>query len=81
MRATLSASFVIGAALSLAGLALAHRVTRDDFMLALQLLPGLAAGLLLSPRLAGRLDRAWLRPAVLAFAAATAVAVVVRALI
>jgi len=80
LRATLSASFVIGSVLSLTGLALAGQVTRADFVLALQLLPGLAAGLLLSPRLARRLDRAWMRPAVLAFAAATAVAVVVRAL-
>jgi uncharacterized membrane protein YfcA len=81
LRATLSASFVIGSIMSLAGLALAHRVTRGDFVLALQLLPGLATGLLLSPRLARRLDRAWLRPAVLSFAAATGVAVVVRALV
>lgn len=80
LRATLSASFVIGSIMSLAALALAHRVTRGDFVLALQLLPGLAAGLLLSPHLARRLDRAWMRPAVLAFAAGTAVAVVIRAL-
>jgi len=64
----------------LTGLTLADQVTRGDFVLALQLLPGLARRASPVAELARRLDGAWMRPAVLAFAAATAVAVVVRAL-
>jgi uncharacterized membrane protein YfcA len=80
LRATLSASFVIGSVLSLTGLALARQVGQEDLWLALELLPGLGIGLLLSRLVGRRLDRAWLRPAVLSFAAATAVAVLIRAL-
>jgi uncharacterized membrane protein YfcA len=78
LRSTLAASFVVGSLMSLAGLALAGRVEVWHLGLALQLMPGVLAGLLLSRYSLRWLERGWLRPAVLAFATAAGAAAVVR---
>jgi uncharacterized protein len=69
LRSTLSVSFVVGTAMSLAGLALAGKVQGWHFLLALQLLPGLLVGLWSSRWVIGYLNERWLRPSVLTFAA------------
>ncbi len=78
LRATLAATFVFGTVLSLAALFVAGVVEAWHVWLALALLPGTAAGIAASGWLARRLDTAWLRPAVLAFAAVTAVVAIAR---
>lgn len=70
LRSTLAISFVVGIAMSLVGLALAGKVEGRHLVLALELLPGLLVGLLISRWVVRRLDERWLRPAVLVFAAA-----------
>jgi uncharacterized membrane protein YfcA len=80
LRATLAATFSLGTVLSLVGLALAGAVAPWQVALALALLPGTVLGVAVSGRLARRLEGAWLRPTVLAFAAATAAVAVVRGL-
>jgi uncharacterized protein len=80
LRATLAVAFAVGTVLSLVGLAIAGAIEPWHLVLASALVPGLLAGLALSRLLIHRLDRAWLRPAVLTFAAATAVVAIVRAL-
>jgi hypothetical protein len=82
LRATLAATFLIGVILSLAALALAGEVTGAHVGLALALVPGTLAGVAASGRLTGLVDRGgWLRPAVLAFAAVTAMVAIVRGLV
>ncbi|HEX6569639.1 MAG TPA: TSUP family transporter [Acidimicrobiales bacterium] len=80
LRATLAATFSLGTVLSLAGQVAAGAVAGWHVALAVALFPGTLAGLAASSRLAHRLDGAWLRPAVLAFAAAAATVAVVRGL-
>lgn len=80
LRATLAVAFAIGTVLSLTGLAIAGAIESWHLVLASALLPGLLTGLVLSRFVIQRLDRAWLRPAVLFFAAATAVIAIVRGL-
>jgi hypothetical protein len=80
LRATLAATFTLGTVLSLVGLALAEAIAPWHLALAAALLPGTLAGIAVSSRLARRLDGAWLRPTVLAFAAATAAVAVGRGL-
>jgi uncharacterized membrane protein YfcA len=82
LRATLAATFLIGVVLSLAALALAGEVTGAHVGLALMLVPGTLVGVAASGRLTGLVDRGgWLRPAVLAFAAATALVAIARGLV
>ena len=78
LRSTLAASFVAGSVISIGGLMLAGRVHGWHAVLALQLLPGVLLGLVLSRYAVRWLDRRWLRPAVLAFAAAAGAVAVVR---
>lgn len=78
-RPTLSAFFAIGCALSLGGLWAAGWTGWRDLALAALLAPGMLAGLWLSRRLAGRLDRRF-RPALLGLAGAAAVLLVARGL-
>jgi uncharacterized membrane protein YfcA len=80
LRATLAVAFAVGTVLSLAGLAIAGAIESWHVVLAAALLPGLLAGLALSRALVHRLDRAWLRPAVLGFAAIAAVIAIVQGL-
>ncbi len=76
LRSTLAISFVVGIAMSLAGLALAGKVEGRHIVLALELLPGLFIGLLISRWVVGHLNEGWLRPAVLTFAAVAGLVIV-----
>jgi uncharacterized membrane protein YfcA len=79
MRGTLSASFLFGTLMSTAILAIAGEVHAADFGLALALTPIVFVGMLLGRRMHNRLDAGWLRPAVLSFAAISALVVLADA--
>ena len=76
LRSTLAISFVAGIVISLVGLALAGKVEGWHLVLALELLPGLLLGLWASRWTVEALDERWLRPIVLAFAAAAGLLVI-----
>jgi len=76
LRSTLSVAFVVGIVMSLVGLGLAGKVEWRQFVLALELVPGLLVGLWTSRWVVERLDERWLRPAVLVFAAVAGVMIV-----
>jgi uncharacterized membrane protein YfcA len=78
LRSTLAWAFAFGTTLSLAGLLIGGAVHLWHVALAVALVPALFAGLALSRTVVGRLEGRWLRPAVLAFAAAPAVLAIVR---
>jgi uncharacterized membrane protein YfcA len=78
LRATLAATFALGTVLSLGFLLVAGVVEPWQLALALALAPGTAAGIAASGWLARRADARWLRPAVLVFAAVTAVVAIAR---
>jgi uncharacterized membrane protein YfcA len=78
VRGTLSAFFVVGTVISLAGLAWAGKFGPAELRLTPVLLPGAFVGYLLSGRLARVLDRGWMRPALLAMSVATGAVVVLR---
>jgi uncharacterized membrane protein YfcA len=80
MRATLAASFLIGTFLSIASLAIAGQVRGADLVLALVLIPVVLLGARIGRLAHNALDRAWLRPAVLTFAAISAAVVLLDAL-
>jgi uncharacterized protein len=76
LRSTLAISFVVGIAMSLVGLGLAGQVEGRQVILALQLLPCMLVGLWVSRWVVERLDERWLRPAVLTFAAAAGLVII-----
>lgn len=78
VRGTLSSIFLAGSFISLVALSLVGRFGRDELRLTLALLPGVVFGLVVSRRLASRLDRGYTRRAVLTVATAAGVIVVVR---
>ena len=80
LRSTLGATFLIGSLLSLAALAVAGRVEPWHWTLGLALTPAVAAGLLASHGLRARVDAGRLRPAVVGFACAAGLAVMIRGL-
>jgi uncharacterized protein len=80
IRATLSASFLAGTFISLFALGVSGSVTSDALLLGASLAPLVIAGVLVGRRSHDLLDRGWMRPAVLAFAAVSAVVVLVDAL-
>ncbi|MBA3764439.1 MAG: sulfite exporter TauE/SafE family protein [Actinobacteria bacterium] len=80
LRSTLAALFVIGTVVSFAALFAAGQVMREDVVLALELVPALLIGLAAGPAIVRRTDGRWLRPAVLAFAAAGGLAIIARGL-
>jgi uncharacterized membrane protein YfcA len=79
MRATMAASFLFGTFLSIVTLSIAREVTLADCVLAAALIPLVIAGTWIGRRAHDTLDRQWLRPAVLTFAAVSAVVVLVDA--
>ncbi len=81
LRSTLSLAFVVGVIMSLVGLAIAGKVQGWHALFALELMPGLLLGVLVSNFAAPFLDKRWLRPAVLAFAAVSSAVVIVKGLI
>ena len=80
LRSTLAMSFVVGSAISLAALWASGHVELVHLTLALALLPSLAVGLFLATRIHGLLDKGWLRPTVLTFAAISGAVAIVRSL-
>jgi uncharacterized protein len=80
MRSTLAASFAIGTLMSLGALAVGGQVTGRQLAVGLVLAPIVVGGSVLGRRLHALLDRGWLRPAVLVFAAAAALSVLADAL-
>jgi uncharacterized membrane protein YfcA len=81
LRATLALVFVVGSLVSLAGLAAVGEIRARTVVLALELLPALALGLLAGRSWSRRIDGPWLRPTVLAFACAAGVLLAVRGVI
>lgn len=79
VRSTLAAYFTVGAALSLAGLAVGGQVTPDALLAGALLLPFMLAGFLVSGPARPLLDRGWIRPAVIGVAAGGALALLVQA--
>jgi uncharacterized protein len=77
IRATLSASFLAGTVISLSALAVSGSVEVPQLGLGAGLAPLVVAGVVIGRRSHGLLDRGWMRPAVLTFAAVAAVAVIV----
>lgn len=80
MRSTLAASFMVGTVLSLGTLGIAKQISLDQLVLGGALTPVVVTGTILGRRLHDWLDRGWLRPAVLVFAAASALVVLADAL-
>lgn len=72
IRATLSAFFLVGTILSLAGLHYVGHFGLPELWIGVQMLPGIGLGFLASRRLAGVLDRGFIRPAILVISAVTA---------
>lgn len=81
IRTTLAVYFLIGAALSLAGLAASGELTGQEVTLAALLLPVVLAGALAGVRLRRRLDPGAVRIAVLVVCAVSALALLVRSLL
>jgi hypothetical protein len=80
VRATLSAFFLVGTVLSLAGLHVVGRFGPTELWLGLWLLPGIVLGFLCSRRLTAWVDRGPLRVIILGVSAAAGLAVVIRTL-
>jgi hypothetical protein len=80
LRSTLAGYFVIGASMSLIGLAVVHRFGWEELSLSLVLLPGILLGYFASLRLTGWLDRGRTRAAVLWVSAGSALLVIVQQL-
>ncbi len=80
LRSTLAVTIGTGTVVSLVGLAVAGAIARWQALLALALLPGVGAGLLVGRFTARRVESRWLRPAVLVFAAVSASVAIVRGL-
>lgn len=78
LRSTLAISFVVGTLISLAALFRVGMVREWHLLFTLELLPGLLLGLLASNFAIPLLDRKWLRPALLIFAACAAVITILR---
>jgi uncharacterized membrane protein YfcA len=81
MRATLSRFFGVGSIVALLSLLAFGELHLSDLWLAAGLLPGVLFGFWISRHTVHRLDRAFLRPLVLIVSAASAVVVMVRALV
>jgi uncharacterized protein len=80
LRASVATVLGFGAVTSLLTLAAVGRYGGDELVATLVLIPGVAVGYLASARLAGWLDKGWLRPAVLVFAAVSALVLLVQQL-
>ena len=81
IRSTLALFFTFGLTVTLGARIVAGRITGDDVVLAIWMLPGLAAGYVASSRLRGRVDAMALRPAILAISSVAAVGLLIRSLL
>ncbi len=79
IRSTLAVTFLVGTLLSLSSLLIARVMTLEQVALGLGLTPLVLVGAYLGRRSHGVLDEGWLRPAVLAFAAVSALVVIADA--
>lgn len=79
-RATMGIFFVFGSSISLGGLAVAGSLPRATLVVAVLVLPALAAGFWLGARVRHRLPRERFRHAVLVVCAAAALALIARSL-
>ena len=80
MRATIALCFLVGELMSLALLAFSGRAGPAALGASAQLLPALALGAWLSRHVHTRLDARFMRAFVLAFAAVSSIALLVRSL-
>jgi uncharacterized membrane protein YfcA len=81
VRSTMALVFVVGSALSLAGLAAAGQMSMTELLTGLAFFPFFGVGFALSLPLRARLHGAWFRYCVLAVVAASALAVILRAVL
>ena len=81
LRSTLAAFFVLSGPVSIVALAFVGRFGWDEVVLTVFLCPAMLAGFYLGGVLRGPLDRAGIRPLVLGLSAASALAVLGRALL
>jgi len=81
VRSTMALVFVLGSALSLAGLAVAGQMSMTELLTGLAFFPFFGVGFLLSLPLRSRLHGAWFRYCVLGVVTASGVAVLLRALL
>jgi hypothetical protein len=81
LRSTLALAFLIALVLSVIGVAVAGRLGWEHVRESLALVPALAIGAWSSRYVSRWLDERWLRPAVLAFAAASGAAALMRGLL
>ncbi len=79
VRSSLALFFSVGLVVTVLLRTLTGRITGDDVLLAVLLLPGLLAGYVTSSRLRHRLDRIALRPAILTISTLAAVGLLIRA--
>jgi uncharacterized membrane protein YfcA len=80
VRSTMSAIFIVGTFISLAGLWWAGRFGKVELMLGTILMPAVLLGFELSRYTAPRLDAAHTRPAILTVSAASAIVILIRAI-
>ncbi|MDJ0924981.1 MAG: sulfite exporter TauE/SafE family protein [Acidimicrobiia bacterium] len=80
IRATLSMVFSVGLIITVLARLLAGRITVDDIVIAVLLLPGLAAGYVTSSRLRGRVDTMAFKPAILVISSIAATGLLLRAI-
>lgn len=78
LRATVSAAFAVGILVSLLALALAGEVDSQGVLVGVALLPATVVGLWVGRRANGLVNPSWVRPAVIAFAAASGVFALAR---
>jgi uncharacterized protein len=81
LRSTLAGYFVFGASLAMVTLVVSGELGKRQVVDGAILLPGLVVGLLASRALAAYLDRGWMRAAILGLSTATAITLVVGALV
>jgi hypothetical protein len=80
VRGTMSAIFINGTIISLIGLSAAGRFGPAEWIVGLSLAPAIVLGFVFSRRVAGYLDRAHTRPAILAVSVLSAALIIVRVL-
>lgn len=81
VRSTMALVFVVGSAISIAGLALAGQMSRTELLTGLAFFPFFGVGFLLSLPLRSRLHGTWFRYSVLTVVAASGAAVILRAVV
>lgn len=80
VRGTMSAIFILGTIISIAGLWWAGHFNRQQLMMGLCLMPGILVGFACSRHTAARLDLRHTRPAILTVSALSALVILVRAI-